>query len=153
MKAKQLLQIEQMDRKLSRYKSLITNEIPRDGWIKAIRTTLGMSLRQLGSRLQITPQSVSELEKREKNRTITLQSLQEAGEAMNMTFVYGFVPKEGSIHSEIEKKARETATAVVMRTAVSMDLESQSNSAERLRKAIKTRTDEILQKLPRYLWD
>jgi predicted DNA-binding mobile mystery protein A len=95
--ANQKLLIEQLDRKLIPFKDLEAIVIPPKGWINTTRTALKMSLRQLGNRLNISPQSVKELENRESNGSLTIKSLKEAGLALNLKLVYGFVPMDGSI--------------------------------------------------------
>jgi len=151
--SKQGLLIEQIDRKLDAFKPLSETQVPQKGWIFTIRTALRMSLRQLGARLRISPQSVKEIEEREANGSLTLKGLREAGAALDMKLVYGFIPKEHSIEEMIEKRARELAREIVMRTSTSMHLEDQKNTNERLEKAIKTRTEEIKATMPKYLWD
>ena len=70
-----------------------------------------------------------------------------------MRLVYGFIPKHDSLESMIEKRALELAIQIVNRTSQTMQLEDQKNSRARLDKAIKNRTDDIKQKMPKYLWD
>ncbi|MFI5129974.1 MAG: mobile mystery protein A [Chitinophagales bacterium] len=147
------LVIEQLDKKLQAFKSLQAITVPASGWIHAIRTALKMSLRQLGNRLSITPQSMKEIEQREKDGSITLKNLREAGKALDMQLIYGFIPKEESLEKIIEKKAHEIAREIVMRTSHSMLLEDQENSKQRLEKAIKERAEEIKNEMPGYLWD
>ena len=127
--------------------------IPPTGWIKAIRLALGMSMRQLAKRLDITKQSVQEMEKREKSGSITIKSLREAAEALDMELVYGFVPKDGSLNALIDRKACELATRIVSRTSQSMLLEDQEVSYERQQKAIEERTAQLIYKMPKILWD
>ena len=146
------LLISQTDKKLLVFSKLDIT-IPSGGWIHAIRTALKMSLRQMGNRLSIAPQSVKEIEQREKDSSITLKNLREAGKALNMQLVYGFVPKEESLEKMIEKKAYEIAKEIVMRTSHSMLLEDQENSRQRIEKAIKERAEEIKNEMPGYLWD
>jgi len=52
-----------------------------------------MSLEQLGDKLNITRQSAQNLEKREAEDSITLKSLEEAANAIDMQLVYGLAPK------------------------------------------------------------
>ena len=146
------LVIEQLDKKFRAFKSLPFT-IPAAGWIHAIRTALNMSLRQLGNRLSITPQSMKELEQREKDSSITLKSLKEAGKALNMQLIYGFIPLEKSLETMLEKRAHEIAKEIVLRTSHNMMLEDQENSKERIEKAIKERAEEIKNEMPGYLWD
>ena len=147
------LMVEQLDRKLAKLHVLKEVEIPSKGWINAIRTTLNMSLVQLAKRLNKTSVSVKEIEEREQNRTITLNKLIEVGEALNLQFVYGFLPKESSIEKMIDKRAQQVARDVVMRTSHSMKLEEQENREDRLRRAIKNRAEILKQEMPKHLWD
>lgn len=149
----QQLQIQQLENKLNQFKVLEKSSIPPKGWINAIRTALGMSLRQLGNRLDISQQSVKEIEEREVSGSITMKNLNEAAKAMNMKLVYGLVPINGSLHEMIEKKAMEIATEIVKRTSDSMALEDQKNSNTRLAKAIQEKTEELKRTKPKYLWD
>jgi len=147
------LQIEQLDKKLGRLRVLKEIELPPNGWINAIRIALNMSLVQLGKKLGITSVSVKEMEGREQNMSITLKKLIEAGEALDLQFVYGFVPKHGSIEKMIETRARAVAHDVVLRTSQTMKLEDQENSQARLQNAIRERAETIRREMPRYLWD
>ncbi len=150
---KHKLLIGQLDKKIQLFKGVKEVAIPATGWINAIRTALKMSLRQLGNRLSITPQSMKEIEQREKDGSITLKNLKEAGRALNLQLIYGFISKEESLEQMIEKRAYEIAKEIVMRTSQSMKLEEQENSKERIEKAIKERAEEIKNAMPGYLWD
>ena len=151
--SKQRLLIEQADRKLALFRPLNSITIPQRGWIHTIRIALRMSLRQLGNRLNISPQSVKEIEEREAKGSITIKGLKEVGAVLDMKLVYGFIPTGLSIEEMIEKRALEIAKDIVMRTSFTMQLEDQKNSKARLGKAIKTRAEEIKTKMPNYLWD
>lgn len=150
---KRILLIEQLDSKLTCFREVKDVVSPSVGWIKSIRTALKMSLRQLGSRLNISPQSVGDMEKREAEGTITLNTLKDLASALDMRLVYGFIPKEGSIEQMIEKRAKEIATEIVSRTNTTMTLEDQQNSKERIKKAIEQKAEEIKYEMPKYLWD
>ena len=150
---KQHLLIQQTDKKLDTFKNLKGIVVPSKGWINTFRNSLKMSLRQLGDRLHISPQSVKEIEEREVNGTITLNSLHDAAKAMDMKLVYGFVSKHESLEQMIEKRARELATEIVMRTHATMTLEDQQNFKERIEQAIEQKTAEIKFEMPKYLWD
>jgi predicted DNA-binding mobile mystery protein A len=151
--SKQRLLIEQADKKLALFRPLNSFTIPQKGWIHTIRIALKMSLRQLGNRLKISPQSVKEIEEREANSSITIKGLKEVGAVLDMKLVYGFIPKGQSIEEMIEKRALEIAKEIVMRTSNTMQLEDQKNSKARLEKAVKNRAEEIKAKMPKYLWD
>jgi len=150
---KKTLILNQLDAKIKKLNTESITELPSIGWIKATRMALGMSQEQLGKKLQITRQSVQELEKREKEGTITLKTLKEVAKAMDIQLVYGFIPNQGSLEALIEKKASELATRIVMRTSNSMKLEDQQNSDKRLQKAIIERTRMLVNEMPKILWD
>ena len=147
------LTTQQLDNKILAFAILKQVPMPPTGWIRAIRTALGMTLRQLGDKLESRKQSVQQLEERERDGNITIQSLREVARALDMELVYGFVPNDGSLDALIEKKARALATKIVMRTSASMKLEDQENSAQRLEKAIEERTYIIKKELPKILWE
>ncbi len=150
---KQRLMIEQLDKKLQVYTPLVSTSIPDKGWIHVIRKAYKMSLRQFGERLGITPPSAENIEKREKEGSITLRSLEEAGRALDMKLVYGFVPMHGSIEKTIEDRARALALEIVKATSHTMVLEDQEVTNERLKKAVDNKAAELIYKMPRYLWD
>lgn len=147
------LQIEQLGRKLNEFITVQQVIVPPTGWLKAVRVSLGMSLQQLATKLSITKQSVQEIELREKEGTITLKNLRETANALDMQLVYGLVPKDGSIEKLIDRKARELATQIVLRTSNTMKLEDQENTQQRLKKAIEERAFTIKNELPKMLWD
>jgi predicted DNA-binding mobile mystery protein A len=147
------LQFQQLNEKMDQLNGMQHVIVPPIGWIKAIRNGIGMSMEQLGKKLSITKQGVMDIEKREKEGAITINSMQEIAKAMDTQFVYGFVPKAGSLEQMIEYRALEIATKIVERTSTSMKLEDQANSKERIEKAIKERATEIINKTPKILWD
>jgi len=152
MKNKKIL-LEQLDSKFIKMNSIQDVAAPNKGWVNAVRLALNMSLRQLGERMSMKAPSVREIEMREEEGSISLNVLRKFAEALDMKFVYGFVPKDGSLEKMIEKSAYEKAKEIVGRTSVNMSLEDQKNSNERLDKAVKERADEIKREIPKYLWD
>jgi predicted DNA-binding mobile mystery protein A len=151
--SKKRLLLDQLDEKFSKLKEFDITITPIKGWTCSIRTALNMSLKQLGNRMKMTPQSTKEIEEREKNRSITLKGLNDAAEALNMRMVYFFIPKTASLQKMIENRAYEIAEEIVLKTSHSMGLEDQQNRDERLKKAIKDRAEKIMNELPRFLWD
>ena len=150
---KQRLILEHVDAKISQLKKAEDLVMPTAGWIYSIRQALGMSMRQLCSRMSITPQSVKEIEEREKSGRITLKVLRQFGQALNLKLVYGFIPSEGSLEKIIERRAWELAKEIVNRTSASMNLEDQENKPDRLKKAVKEKAEELRLQMPKYLWD
>jgi predicted DNA-binding mobile mystery protein A len=147
------LMIEQLDRKFEKLLIIEDLVIPTEGWVNAIRHALKMSLRQLGARIGITAQSVKEIETREKLGTVTVNTLKQVGLALEMRFIYGFIPNDKSLEEMIQKKAFELAKEIVLRTSGSMLLENQENTVERIRESINDRAEQIKNEMPKYLWD
>ncbi len=151
--SKKSLQIQQLNSKMLAFSSLQKVAPPPTGWIKAIRNAIGMSMLQLGKRLSITKQSVQDIERREKDGSISIKALREAARALDMQLIYGFVPNDGSLEALIDRKAKELATQIVQRTSNSMKLEDQENSKQRIEKAIEERATIIKNEMPKTLWD
>ena len=147
------LQLQQLNNKMLAYKDLEKVVPPPIGWIKAIRTAIGMSMQQLGNRLSITKQSVQDMETREKDGSITIKALRETARVLDMQLVYGFIPIDGSLEVLIDRKAKELATRIVLRTNNTMKLEDQENTKQRIDKAITERAAAIKNEMPKTLWD
>lgn len=153
MRNKQALLIKQLDNKLQPFfltKMVIT---PEHGWINAVRTTLRMTLAQLGNKLNITRQGVKSLEESEMNGTITLNSLKDVADALDFKLVYALVPKNGSIDELVNHKAEILAQKIVMRTNQNMKLENQGIGDEQMGQIIKDLADEIKREAIKSLWD
>jgi predicted DNA-binding mobile mystery protein A len=99
---------------------------PSSGWIKAIRTSLGMSSIQLGKRLGLNPIGILRMESRELTDDITLKSLRKIADAMECQLIYGFVPKSGTLNSIIEKQAKKKAHEIIKKVHHTMALENQA---------------------------
>ncbi len=152
MKTKSL-QLQQLNSKMQVVATIKKISPPPTGWIKAVRTALGMTLQQLGNKIAITKQSVTDIERREKEGSITLKTLRDIANGLEMELVYGFVPKDGSLEALIDRKAKELATQIVLRTSNTMKLEDQGNTNKRIDKAIKERAAIIKNEMPKILWD
>ena len=150
---KQKILIQQLDRKLEKFRILENELIPQEGWIYTIRQAIRMSLRQLGEKLGLSLQGVRKIEISEKEGSISIKKLNAIANILNMKFIYGFIPNDGSIEKMIEKKVCEIAESIVNRTSKTMSLEDQEVSEERIIEAIKERAKLIKDKMPRYLWD
>jgi predicted DNA-binding mobile mystery protein A len=151
---KQNLMIQQLDKRFAQIQSVSNSlVVPPNGWINALRKTLNISLKQLGKKLNVSSQNINQFEQREKDGSISLQKLKDVAEALDMNFVYAFIPKDGSLEKLIKMHAYQIAEEIVMRTSHSMKLEDQENTEERIKKAIEDRAEKIKNEMPKYLWD
>lgn len=147
------LVLEQLDNKMKSLSAVSELSLPSEGWMYNIRQALGISLKQLGKKMKLTPAGVKEMEKREKNSSVSLKSLNDFASALDLKFIYAFVPKNGSFEKMIEKRAYEIAEHIVLKTSHSMSLEAQQNNPARIKKAISDRAQQIIHEMPKYLWD
>lgn len=147
------LQKKQLQQMMDAFQKVGQETRPPLGWVKSIRSALGISLEQLAKKLKVSKQNVQMLESREREQSITLRSLQEMANALDMQLVYGMIPKDGSLNALIERKAEQIAKEIVERTSQNMSLEDQKNSAQRLKEAIQERKAELMRTLPKTLWD
>ncbi|MGD0480049.1 MAG: hypothetical protein ABSA42_07760 [Terracidiphilus sp.] len=68
---------------------------PTDGLLRAVRHTVGIPLAEVAVKMGVVLSTVTDLERRELERTITLRSLGRVAEAMGCKVVYGVVPTKG----------------------------------------------------------
>lgn len=150
---KQKLILEQTDAKIRLLRKAENLIIPSTGWVYTIRKALSMSMRQLGDKMGITPQSIKEIEERERNETISIKVLKQFGKSLELKLIYGFIPLSGSLEAIIEKRAYELAKEIVNRASITMKLEDQENNSRRIKKAIKEKADELKIQMSGFIWD
>jgi predicted DNA-binding mobile mystery protein A len=84
-----------------------------------------MSARELGARMEVTPQAVSALEHAERSGGIRLSSLRRAASAMDCDVVYALVPRRSLDHT-VRLAAENAARRRLGRVAGTMALEDQT---------------------------
>ncbi len=143
---------EQLDATLGRFEPLKTLVPPGKGWIRAIRDAIGMTGEQLAKRLNINKQRVSRIEHDEKLGKVKIETLRNVADAMDCVFVYAFVPRN-SLDQTVKEQAKEIAKKRMARSNQMMRLEKQELSDSEKAKAMQTIIDEIVEKMPKSLWD
>jgi len=101
----------------------------------------------------MTKGAVQKIEEREALGQITINKLKQVGKALDMKFVYGFVPNDGSVENLIRIKSEKLARKIVLRTNQNMKLEDQGIGDEKLNKTIKDLAKEIKRELRKSIWD
>jgi len=152
MKISKKLIREQLDETLEKLKVLRYFNPPPFGWIKAIRNSLGMSGRQLASRIGVSKQNISRIERDEIAGAITLKTLRKVAEGLDCVLVYGFVPRT-SLEDTIKKKSEEVSRRIVSRVDRTMTLEKQDISSDKIEKMVAEDVRKMVEKMPRNLWD
>jgi predicted DNA-binding mobile mystery protein A len=87
MKKNSRLRRAQLDRSFIELKTL-NLRTPKKGWLKEIRESLGMSMKDLAERLGTIKQRIERIEKDEVASKVTLETMKKTAEAMNCDFVY-----------------------------------------------------------------
>lgn len=146
------LQRRQLAAKLSGFASAAKSPRPAEGWIKAIRESLGMSAAQLGRRLGIAQPNIVALEKGEVKGTTSLNTLQKAAKALQCRLVYALVPDK-PLEKILDDQALKAAENLVGEVSHSMTLEKQSISDAEKEAQIRETADELKNSLSRRLWD
>jgi predicted DNA-binding mobile mystery protein A len=143
---------EQLDKTMKSFESLKAMSVPNKGWIRAIRDTLGMTGKQLAKRLNVYQQRVARIEQDETLGKVTLNTMKDVAEAMNCVFVYGVTARD-SLEQIVRKQAKLVAKKRMERSNQMMRLEKQELSEEEKVKAMQNLIDEIVETMPKSLWD
>ena len=144
--------IDQLDRKLAVLRPFFSTVRPQHGWVRAIRTALGMTTAQLARRLGVSQPRIVEIEKAETERSITLKTLERTAEALGCRVVYVLIP-EKPFNERLRARALDAADRHLRSVEHTMSLEDQSVSDRKVRdRARQQLADELLRK-PSRLWD
>lgn len=153
-KKSQTTQRKVLDRKLRPWLPLRDDRVPPSGWLKAIRSSLGMSTRQLAARLGVQHAAILQFEKGEVEGKITLNTLKKVARAMRCQVVYAIVPEAGcdSLDAILDDQARQAARAIIARVDHSMRLEQQGISPEQTREQIRDFAAQLKSEMAPSLW-
>ncbi|MDP8299200.1 MAG: mobile mystery protein A [Candidatus Tantalella remota] len=146
------LVLQQLDSTLKRFQPLKAINPPERGWLRAIRTALGMNGKQFAKRLGVSAPRVTYLEQDEIAGSATIKMMQQAARALNCKFVYGIVPQK-SLFDIIKKQAIDVAKNRIARTSHTMLLEKQELTINDQKKILKNMIVDITETLPKSLWD
>jgi predicted DNA-binding mobile mystery protein A len=153
MRTQRRLLVDQLERRLNLFSEAAKAPVPDKGWIHNIRTSLNMTLEQLGQKLNRTKQAVNRIETSEASGSITIKLLREAGNELDMRLVYGFVPNSGSVDKLIDNKARALAEKIVLRANHNMLIENQATSKEAVQNSIQELAADLKREMKKSLWD
>jgi predicted DNA-binding mobile mystery protein A len=120
---------------------------PSVGWVRAVRDGLGMSRRQLASRLGVSVSRVQRLEHDEVTGSVTMKTMQRTAEAVDCVFVYAVIPKtsiEDSLQTQGIKKSMQRLGLV----EDSNIIKDESNA-----ELLNALADQMIDKSKRTLWD
>ena len=110
-------------------------ERPARGWVRAVRDAIGMSSRQLASRMNISQPAVAQLERSETDGVVQLDTLRRAADALGCDVVYVLVPR-ASLEEIVRTRARMVARADIATVDRTMRLEQQGLTPSQLERRI-----------------
>ena len=84
-----------LDEEMKPFRTAGREPNPTDGLLRAVRQAVGIPLAEVSVKMGVVLSTVTDLERRELERTITLRSLGRMAEAMGCKVVYGVVPMKG----------------------------------------------------------
>jgi predicted DNA-binding mobile mystery protein A len=142
------LQLKTLDQHLAEIRVC---DRPSDGWIRAIRKSLGMSVRQLATRMGVSQQAVSQLEAKELSETVSIKTLRKAAEALNCRLVYALIPNDGGLQGILDKQALMKAKDIVSAVDHTMKLEAQG--VGNFQQKIKETAEELARNPNAKLWE
>ncbi|MEB3206877.1 MAG: mobile mystery protein A [Vampirovibrionales bacterium] len=141
-----------LDQRFQAMKALEQFSRPQKGWVRAIREALGLTLEQLGQRMSVTKQRITQLERQEIRGSFSLNTLERAAQAMGCRLVYALVP-ENSLQTMIEQQANRKADEILKQTGHTMGLEDQSPRPQEVEALRQKLIQELLDGKLARLWD
>ena len=145
----------------NQYRSLVDSaaapllglKTPPEGWLRTVRSALGMSGAEVARKLGVTRARVTAAERAELDGGITIKSMQAMAEAMGCRFVYAVIPPSGHIEDIIAAQARKKALTIVGITSTHMALENQKLPDAAIAQEVERLTREIARERPSDFWN
>jgi predicted DNA-binding mobile mystery protein A len=137
------LRLDQTEKSLAPFESLRGKPTPPGGWLRAVRESLGRSLRVQAARLGIAAPTLYKSEAAEAVGRITLAQLRKLAEGLDCELVYGLVPRR-ALSEVVEAQAERLARQEVLWVAHSMSLEDQRPSDQFVANQVAERRQALL---------
>ena len=147
------IQREEIERALGQDQQLrVQLQPPTGGWLKGIRTALGMTAKQLGRRIGISQATVSQAELAESEGRITLKTLRKMADGMGCELVYAVVPR-ASLDMIVFNNANRAAQRIVGEVSQGMALEGQSTDDSSRAAQVDTLRERLIAQGSSQIWD
>jgi len=144
---------QQLDGKLSNAKKQgALFACPAKGWIHAIRTALGLNIRQFSELMDVDKSRISRMERNELKGSLTMHSLRHAAELLGCDLVYAFIPRT-QLEDVVKKRAQEVALRQFNNSAHTMALEDQSLDPRQRQQLLQTQVERLCRETPKELWE
>lgn len=149
---KRQLMIKQLGRQFRELEVLRAHSRPAEGWIRIIRKTLGMTIKQLAGRMDVDPSRITRIEADEMADALTIRTLKHAAEAMGCELHYVIMPKM-PINDMLQQQAQRIAKKKIDDIHHTMVLEDQGIDEIMLAELLEDFVADLLKGNPKYLWD
>jgi len=126
-----------------------SESVPRAGWVREIRTALGLSQSQLAARAGVSRATVQQMERAEAQRRITLASLDKLALAMDCQVALAIVPRGGTLDDVRHRQALAKAEVILHERTRDNKRPPKSADLERRKQLMVTR---LLRGSRRRLW-
>jgi predicted DNA-binding mobile mystery protein A len=147
------IQREEIERALGQDQLLRVHlQPPTGGWLKGIRTALGMTAKQLGRRIGVSQATVSEAELAESEGRITLKNLRKMADGMDCELVYAVVPR-ASLDMIVHNNANRAAHRIVGEVSQGMALEGQSTGDSARAAQVDALRERLIAQGSSQIWD
>lgn len=137
------LRLEQTDKALSQFAVLRGKSVPAGGWLRAVRESLGRSLRVQSRGLGISAPTLHASELAEAQGRITLAQLRKLAAGLDCELVYVLVPRQ-PLSEMVQAQAEKLAQQEVLGVAHSMSLEDQRPSDQFVERQVAERRQSLL---------
>jgi len=124
---------------------------PQGGWLRAIRTALGMTTRQLARPVGVSQAAVVDAGRNEAGGDITLNTLGRYAEALDCDVFYALVPRR-PLAATIEAQALQVARDEVARVRAAMSSADREASAGLVETEITALRTQLLRGRRSRLW-
>ncbi|WP_342278554.1 mobile mystery protein A [Candidatus Tisiphia endosymbiont of Myopa tessellatipennis] len=142
------LTCKQLMNQLSPLQNII---IPSNGWLKTIRTAIGMTSQQLARRCGVSKQRILRIENDEVLMKTTLATLEKVASQLGCKLVYAIVPEKNLLNI-IEEQAERTAIDRLKKISHSMILEDQKVIDKKQQEQIEILKEELMKNNIKTIW-
>ena len=125
---------------------------PKEGWIRTLRKSLGMSANQLAKYLDMSSSQATQMERMEAEDRITIKQLRRVASVLNCDLEYAIIPRK-PVESTITEQAKIKAQELISKVDDQMRLEDQQLSKAQLTEQLEIEIDRLVEEMPRTLWD
>ncbi len=136
--------VNQVERRLKKLRKVVIDSQVTTGWIYYMRQALSLTLDNLSKLSKLSLASIQQMEKRETEGRITIDTLKKLAHSMECEFIYAFVPQK-EIKTILFEQAHKKAKKIIQNADTHMMLEDQKVT-ENINSRIKRLANELIER-------